>query len=210
MFKAILLGFVFLLSFSFTSCSQKGNNPPVKKGDTTAFKKEFEKLLVKYGFNKNGYSLNVTSNNQNGGQTAFIITNNYYGDTMADSVNVEFKIINENGKDVLYVYPKSGVWVTAYIITDSLKTINRTFFEPGYGSIIPLSFKWTYENLHWDLIGETLGLERSAQIPIKIYLADNDPEQFYLFGDLQNSNKTYFFFQNKIIWKPDFLPKIRQ
>ncbi len=81
MFKAILLGFVFLLSFSFTSCSQKGNNPPVKKGDTTAFKKEFEKLLVKYGFNKNGYSLNVTSNNQNGGQTAFIITNNYYGDT---------------------------------------------------------------------------------------------------------------------------------
>lgn len=65
-----------LLLSSFNLLAQN-----ISKQDSAAFKKDFEQLLKKYGFKSKGYSVNITSINQKGGQTAFIINNNYLGDT---------------------------------------------------------------------------------------------------------------------------------
>lgn len=48
------------------------------KQDSTNFKNDLEKLLKKYGLKTAGYVLNIQSNDQKGGQTAFTITNNNY------------------------------------------------------------------------------------------------------------------------------------
>src|SRR5205085_1936295 len=72
--KSLIISIPLLL-FCYISFSQ------TKVSDTVAFKKDFEQLLKKYGIVSKGYSINVTSINQKGGQTAFVITNNYLGDT---------------------------------------------------------------------------------------------------------------------------------
>ncbi|MFP5040283.1 hypothetical protein, partial [Parasediminibacterium sp. JCM 36343] len=45
--------------------------------DTASLRKEISALLKKYGISNAGFELKVNSNNQKGGQTAFVITNNY-------------------------------------------------------------------------------------------------------------------------------------
>jgi len=50
----------------------------LSKQDSVNFKKDLERLLQKYGLQSAGYQINVQSNSQRGGQTAFTITNNNY------------------------------------------------------------------------------------------------------------------------------------
>ena len=45
--------------------------------DTANLRKEISVLLKKYGLSNAGFELKVNSNNQKGGQTAFVINNNY-------------------------------------------------------------------------------------------------------------------------------------
>jgi len=63
--KSLLIIGAFLASF--VSYSQ----------DTASLRKEISGLLKKYGFSNAGFELKVNSNNQKGGQTAFVINNNY-------------------------------------------------------------------------------------------------------------------------------------
>lgn len=69
-FLVITICFFF---FTFTTRSQI-----LSKQDSINFKKDLEKLLTRYGLQTAGYQINVQSNNQRGGQTAFTITNNSY------------------------------------------------------------------------------------------------------------------------------------
>lgn len=49
-----------------------------KFADSTLLKKEIDAVLAKHGLKSTGFSINVISINQKGGQTAYSITNNYY------------------------------------------------------------------------------------------------------------------------------------
>lgn len=71
--KKLLIIKISLFLFSFASNSQI-----LSKQDSINFKNDLEKLLTKYGLKDVGYQINVQSNNQRGGQTAFIINNNYF------------------------------------------------------------------------------------------------------------------------------------
>lgn len=65
-----------IISFFFLSLTTHAQI--LSKQDSISFKKDLEKLLTKYGLQTAGYQINVQSDNQRGGQTAFTITNNNY------------------------------------------------------------------------------------------------------------------------------------
>jgi hypothetical protein len=94
--------------FSFKCCRFEGVklygfSTQTHPTDTLSFKKDFEKLLSKYGIKSKGYFINVTSVNQSGGQTALVITNNYYGDSVLDATNILFTISNKGTQKILTV-----------------------------------------------------------------------------------------------------------
>lgn len=169
-----------------------------KATDTAAFKKEFEKLLLKYGITGKGYAINVTSINQAGGQTAFMISNNYYHDSVLDATNFEFSIKD----DILTVYPKRGIWTSAFASTDSLKA-NRRFIDPGVG--VSASIHGTSIIIDGKII-PCAGIIRSSpcskRFPMEIKMLKDDPDQFYIFGDMQEDNKIYLYHNGKVIWFP--------
>jgi hypothetical protein len=71
--KKLLIITISFFLFSFNIHSQV-----FPRQDSINFKNDLEKLLSKYGLQSAGYQINVQSNNQRGGQTAFTITNNNY------------------------------------------------------------------------------------------------------------------------------------
>jgi hypothetical protein len=171
--------------------------------DSINFKHDFEALLKKYKLENKGYQINVQSNNQSGGQTAFIITNNYYKDPnlVPDSLNYIAIIKLEKDKKVLTVYPKSGSWIQPMLMYDSS--------DVDLGSkIFPLPFLYnsqkaslTFENKRFYVKGAFFVNAISKSQPLNIYLTDKTNE-FYYFGDYADSNKRFIYWEGKIIWVP--------
>lgn len=189
----ILSSICFNISYSQTT-----------KIDSSAFRKDFEKLLSKYGLSGEHYLINVTSYNQAGGQTAFVINNNYYDGTVADSTNVAFKILNEGEAKILLVSPKNGSWVTPFVMTDSIRA-QKPFYNPGAGlikSISGISFTDTMENKTYNLVGAIPNGACSKSFPLRIFLSKTTPDEFFIFGDFDNINKTYWFHKGKVTWCP--------
>lgn len=110
----VKLGSILLIISSFFFFP-KSVLSQIKHTDTAAFKKEFEQLLKKYNIDSKRYSINVTSINQKGGQTALVITNNY---------------INKGAKQ-RHVTNKDFEMILASIqhINDSIPTFNKKKIE---------------------------------------------------------------------------------
>lgn len=165
--------------------------------DTAAFKKDFEKLLSKYGLNSKSYMINVTSNNQKGGQTAFIINNNFYGDTLTEKNNVVYFFDTVENHITLTVAPKKGVWVQPFVFADSSNT--HAYFDVGVGASAFVSNYTGWVVDQWKfLAGEVSQNSISKSWPLVIQLKDNDPNQYFIFGDFLDSNKTFLFYKGKI------------
>jgi hypothetical protein len=170
--------------------------------DTTGFKKDFEQLLKRYGINSKGYLINVTSINQKGGQTALVITNNYFRDTVLNETNFEFQIDTQGNQKTLIVFPKTGIWTSPFVLADSIKA-NRRFFDPGIGVVTSISgIEVLFEGKTYSMIGAAQSTPCSKRFPIYIYLNPDDPDEIFLLGDFQDSNKSYLFHKGKVIWIP--------
>jgi hypothetical protein len=68
--------------------------------DSINFKRQFEKLLSKYGLSDNKYSVNVKSISQSGGQTAFMINN--YNNTTNTPADLELCLINSSSSKSIF------------------------------------------------------------------------------------------------------------
>lgn len=180
-----------LLSISVSSFSQKTPT------DTVAFKRDFEKLLSKYGLSNKSYLINVTSNNQKGGQTAFIINNNFYGDTISDKNNITY-IFDTTGNHVtLTVAPKKGIWTQPFVFADSSNT--HRYFDVGIGTsaFITDNIVWVVDR--WRNVAGGVSQHSVSHFwPLRIELKDNDPNQYFIFGDFLDPNKTFLFYKGKI------------
>jgi hypothetical protein len=178
-------------------------NGQVNSPDTTAFKRDFEKLLSKYGITNKGYLISVNSMNQKGGQTAFIINNNFYSDLLVDSANVDSRIEEKEGQKILYVWPKKGTWISPYVVTDSIKATKRMFYDPGIGVVTIIhGLSVVVDKKQHELMGSGSSKGCSKMFPIYIYLNKADVDDFYIFGDLQDGNKSYLFYKGVIQWLP--------
>jgi hypothetical protein len=106
--KAVKPLVLLLIINSLNSFSQKSYSQ-VKKNftDSTLLKKEIDNLLAKHGLKSTGFSINVISVNQKGGQTAYSITNNYYGLKPREVTNdimseVEKQVLNKETPVTVY------------------------------------------------------------------------------------------------------------
>lgn len=159
--------------------------------DSLNLKKDIDSVLSKYGFKNSPYTINVKSKNQKGGQTAFIINNNYYGDTASNDTNFGFFDTILNGEINVFVFPKTGVWASPFIAYDSaatdvmigisysLRTISRNFLIGVDG--IPIAF-----------VVETSQSPSSINAPIRVMLKSKDA--FFFFGDRSNKDRIYRYF----------------
>ena len=84
---------IIIISVFFSSLSS--HSQILSKQDSLNFKNDLEKLLTKYGLSTAGYQINVQSNDQRGGQTAFTITNNNY---VTYNVGIVPRKLNDNDK----------------------------------------------------------------------------------------------------------------
>lgn len=66
--------------------------------DSALLKKEIDSVLRKHGLKSKGFSINVISLDQKGGQTAYAITNNYYGNV---TINKEKELTTQDETDIL-------------------------------------------------------------------------------------------------------------
>jgi hypothetical protein len=105
--------------FSSSVYCQKQNQFP----DSVKLKREIDSVLAKYGLKSKGFAINVISLSQKGGQTAYSITNNYYG---------EIKIVQQ---------PELNEWYKQFFIRridqvkkDSAITSNNVIIFMGNGS----------------------------------------------------------------------------
>jgi hypothetical protein len=98
--------------------------------DTSSLKKDFEKLLKKYGIKNTGYMISVNSINQKGGQTALVINNNYFGDTLSEKNNIFYFFDTIGSKVSLYVAPNKGIWTSPFVLTDTTK-VNQNVYDFG-------------------------------------------------------------------------------
>lgn len=182
--------------FYFDCFSQK-----LVRYDTVGFKKDFEQLLKKYRIQSKGYSVNVISINQKGGQNALVINNNFFSDSSLDSSNYNFKVIHEENQSYLIVSPKKGVWNSPVVFTDSLSA-TRSFFDPGVGfSSIIRDISVEIEGRHYKLIGKTKSSVCSKNFPLTINLS-KDIGEFYIFGDIQDNRKLYLYKNGRVLWFP--------
>lgn len=170
--------------------------------DTTAFKKEFEVLLAKYGLSPEKYLINVTSNNQQGGQTALIINNNYFLDNLIDSINVDFKIIDDTTGQYLLAYPKKGSWTKPFVLTSVERMKAGRFFDfEGFFSSIE-GGSTEIDGKKYETYGYTLQAACTKVSPLKIVLMKSNPPEFFIFGDLANMNRIYIYQNKKVKWRP--------
>ena len=188
--KSLIIISLFL-AITPTSFSQ---NTPT---DTAAFKRDFEKLLSKYGLSNKSYLINVTSNNQKGGQTAFIINNNFYGDTLSERNNIDYVFDTAGNHITLTVAPKKGIWTQPFVFADSSNT--HRYFDVGVGvaAFISDNVVWVVDK--WRSVGGGISQHSVSHFwPLIIELKDNDPNQYFIFGDFLDPNKTFLFYKDKI------------
>lgn len=180
-----------LLLISVSSFSQKA------QPDTVAFKKEFEKLLEKYGLSNKSYMINVNSNNQKGGQTAFIINNNFYGDTATEKNNLTYGFDTVDNHVTLIVSPLKGPWINPFVFADSSDSHNYYEVGAGFVSFARPHFVWVVDKWR-SVAGPITHQSVSNNWPLFIKLKDNDPNQYFIFGDFLDPNKTFLFYKGKI------------
>lgn len=167
--------------------------------DTIGFKKDFEALLKKYGMKSNEYLIKVTSNDQNGGQTALIINNNYYGDTIDPEKNFIFSVMYISGEKKLVVSPKSGNWLSPIVLSNS--NIDNICPRSGmYTSYENISFRFNKKD--YILRGQSVQIPCTKYSPLRIYLNENSRDEIIVFGDGLDNQKMYLYYDGKVIWIP--------
>jgi hypothetical protein len=193
------LGILLIISLFSINCFSQTTKKPL---DSTALQKELDSVLSKYGLKSKGFVINVISVNQKGGQTAYSITNNYYGDTLKSATNFGFDTLTRDGKLLVAVYPKKGVWQSPFIGIDSLNNKDCSY-DPGAGLIswIP-GIYLTFEN---DTVQHNMFLTIrdgvcSKNIPMIVTL--NKPDAFFLFGDYTDDEKFYLYHKGKAVVVP--------
>jgi hypothetical protein len=85
---------IIISSTLFNVYSQSKN----KFNDSVMLKKEIDSVLAKHGLKSKGFAINVISINQKAGQTAYSITNNYYGNV---NINTEKELTEDEKLDIL-------------------------------------------------------------------------------------------------------------
>lgn len=191
--KKLLITIVNLFLFISISYAQKSVT------DTLAFKKDFELLLKKYGIKSSGYLINVTSINQKGGQTAFVINNNYFGDTtLTGKNNFGFSIDSVDNQRILFCGPLKGTWITPFVAMDSAKFRNGAY-DPGIGLITSISgISATVDGKEYSLMAIASNNSCSQMFPMRIYLAALSSDDFIIFGDLHDPLKTYIYKKGEV------------
>lgn len=195
--QAVRLQVKSIIITSFLLGSLLASNSQETLRDTTAFKREFEKLLTKYGLNAKSYMINVTSNNQKGGQTALIITNNFYGDTLSEENNIEFFFDTTGSHVTLTAAPKKGIWTQPFVFADS--STKHRYFDVGIGvsTYVREYVVWVVDR--WRIVEGGISQHSiSSYWPLKIDLKESDPDQYFIFGDFLDPNKTFLFYKGKI------------
>ena len=159
-------------------------------------KKEIDSLLLKHGLKSKGFAINVFSINQKGGQTAYLITNNYFTDPnyIADSINYETKVVIKDSLKYIYFFPKKGVWTNPFISYES-DAGNRTTSLQGMMKDITGSFD--FGRLKVSFTGATTESPCSKNSPIYIILK-KDEEILIFFGDYSTNTKTYLYEDGEI------------
>lgn len=179
------------------------NSTNAQSFDSVNFKKDLNKLLNKYGIKFPSYQL-VVSNNQKGGQTAFIITNNYYTNPnyVPDSINFEYKRIINDGQDTLLdVFPISGKWDNPFIVCQSELFDNDTppawIYAPGVGMSTSGTSNWdftindtVFKMTKLTITYPTASKERPLRIAYK-FIKKNP--LFFIVGDDTDKNKWYIW-----------------
>lgn len=189
--KVLAISMLLLLTFSVTGQIQKNT-------DTAAFKTDFENLLKKYGINSKVYQINVTSINQNGGQTALVINNNYFLDSLNGKNNFGFSIDTTHNQKILICGPLKGVWTTPFFAMDSTRYKSGAY-DPGIGVVSSiLGIYATIDNKEHNLAAVASNNSCSQMFPMKIYLSALAIEDFFIFGDLQDASKTYLYRKGEV------------
>lgn len=181
-----------IISILFTpilSCAQN-----LSKNDSLNLKKDIDSLLSKYGFKDNPYVINVQSKNQKGGQTAFIINNNYYGDSILASNNFGYRIDTSGTTLNVSVYPLKGIWQMPYIGIDTsdFNSKHQVGYDPGAGTInfadgVKLKINDTTYNLVYVIRGSVCSKNNPMLVTLKTV------KSFFTFGDYTDDNKNYIF-----------------
>lgn len=177
--------------------------------DSLLLKKEIDSVLAKHGLKSKGFAINVISINQNGGQTAYSITNNFYGDPgyVPDSINYTFHVERMNGHNYLFVSPKHGTWSQTFFLYDSTKGYPSSSDVTYYGMTTPINgMSLNIDNTKVFMSGILWDKVISPNIPLYIYL-DNDPNGYFAFGDFSYNTRFYIFHQGKVFAIPYIVPK---
>jgi hypothetical protein len=160
-------------------------------------------VLAKYGLKSKGFAVNVISINQKGGQTAYSITNNFFGDTVKSATNFGFEIVTEGNVDWIYVYPKKGVWQSPFVGLDSV-AMGDYIYDPGIGVTTTVhGLSLTLENdttVHPMLLFIPQGVS-SKNNPLKVGVRKKDG--FFMFGDFNDDEKHYIFHKGKVVAIPN-------
>lgn len=193
------LGILLIIScFYNNSFGQKAR----KNIDSISLKKEIDSLLAKYGLKSKGFAINVVSLNQGGGQTAYSITNNFYGDSVRAATNFGFDTVMENGVKYLYVYPKKGTWQSPFVGYDSV--LNDISFDPGIGVSSSTRESLLFKNPNDGSIHKTMWIFKSGvcsrTLPLRIGILK--PSTFVIFGDYADLEKIYFYQKGKVKHTP--------
>jgi hypothetical protein len=188
LFKSTIINLCFL--FPQILFSQK-----LSKTDSISFRKDIEGILSKYGFYGQPYLISVQSTNQKGGQTAFIINNNFYGDTTLNESNFELWVDTLADKSLnVFVRPLKGVWNTPYIGIDTLYLDNHTGvkYDPGAGSIGSASgLSIVIDSISHGMLFIMRDGSCSYNHPMMVTLTDK--KGFFTFGDFDDNKKGYLF-----------------
>ncbi|MBU7570147.1 MAG: hypothetical protein KAF41_05790 [Flavobacterium sp.] len=165
-------------------------------------KKEIDSVLAKYGLKSKGFSINVISLNQTGGQTAYSITNNFYGDTVRAGTNYGFDTLTEGGVKYLYFYPRKGTWQTPFVGYDSI--LNDIVFHPGVGVSGGSRESIPFNNPINGVLQKTMIITSasvcSRTMPLKVGILK--PSTYVIFGDFADPEKVYFYQFGKVIHTP--------
>ncbi len=177
------------LIFSYFTSQSQSLSPK----DSINLKKDLDSILNKYGFKNNPYVINVQSKNQKGGQTAFIINNNYYGDSVLSPTNFSCKIDTLKDGYTVTVYPLKGTWQMPYIGVDTIdynKNQNISY-DPGFGSINFVEQKVTSQDTLYYMICIIRNDVCSKNYPMVVKLSKINV--VFTFGDFTDDNKCYIF-----------------
>jgi hypothetical protein len=176
--------------------SQYSFSQKIPYNDSVSLKREIDSVLKKHGLKSRGFAINVISLNQNGGQTAYSITNNYFSDPnyIPDEMNYLIKIEMKEGKRFLSMSPKYGTWTAPYILYDTTMG-QRNVLRSGFSET--LSFKMTFNGKLYDMTGMKSTSPCSPNEPMFINL--NDKDNFIVFGDFSYVGRSYIYSNGKVV-----------